>query len=104
MTVLSYSLRVQGPVLRRTEVRQQHGHLVERSPPDGLVVSTAREIVSNLLLVDPEQAVKRHDIGVTDERQAVVTGVQRLAVGRYLDEKPPQHKHAIPTHITYSLN
>jgi len=78
-------------MFRRSEVRQQHRHLVKRSAADGLVVTTAGQVITNLLLVDPEQAVKGYDVSVTDEWQAVIARVQSLTVRSYLYEKPAQH-------------
>ena len=74
-----------------SEVRQQHGHFVERPPSDGLVIATARQVVADLLLVDPQETMQRDDIGVADERQAVIACVQRLTVGCYLNEEPTMH-------------
>lgn len=48
----------------------------------------AGEVVSDLLLVDPQEAVQREHVRVADERQAVVARVKSLAVGRNLREKP----------------
>jgi len=72
----------------RPEVGQQHRHLVKRPAPDSLVVAAAGQVVADLLLVDPQQTVQCDDVGVADERQAVIARVQRLAVRRYLDEEP----------------
>jgi len=87
----SNSLWVQRPMFRWSKVRQQHCHLVEWPPPDSFVITTARQIITNLLLVDPQQAVQRYDVGVTDEWQAVIACVQRLTVRCYLNEEPAQH-------------
>jgi len=54
-------------MLRRSKVSEQHCHLVKRSPADGLVITTAGEVVTNLLLVDPQQSVQSHDVSITDE-------------------------------------
>jgi len=78
-------------MLRGSEVRQQHGHFVERPPSDGLVIAAARQVVADLLLVDPQETMQRDDIGVADERQAVIARVQRLTVRRYLNEEPATH-------------
>ena len=53
----SFSLRVQRSVLRRSEIGQKGSHLVEGSPSDCFVVAAAGQVVADLLLVDPEQAV-----------------------------------------------
>lgn len=67
-------------MLRRPQVRQQRRHLVEGSPPHRLVIATARQVVADLFLVDPEEPVKGEHVGVTDEGQAVVARVEGLAV------------------------
>ena len=56
------------------------------------MVATARQVVANLLLVDPEQAMQRHHVGVADERKAVVARVERLTVRSDLDEKSATEK------------
>ena len=70
------------------EVGEECRHLVEGSPANSLVVSTAGEVVSDLLLVDPEETVKGKDVGITDERQTVVACIQSLTIRRYLYEEP----------------
>jgi len=80
-------------MLRWSEIRQQHRHLVERPPSDGLVIATARQIVADLLLVDPEETMQRDDVSVADERETMIARVQRLTVGRYLNEEPAQIYH-----------
>lgn len=52
------------------------------------MIATARQVVSDLLLVDPEQTVKSKDIGIAYERQTVVARVERLTVRSDLYEKP----------------
>jgi len=88
-------------MLRWSEVRQQHRHLVERPATDRFVVTTAGQVVTDLLLIDPEQAVKRDDVGITDEWQAVIACVQRLAVWRYLNEEPTTHSKVF-SHLHFS--
>ena len=51
-------------------------------------VPATREVVSNLLLVVPQQSVKRQDIGVIDKRQAMVTRIWNVDVRGNLSEKP----------------
>ena len=64
----------------RTKVGEQSGHLVKGPPANGLVVPATGEVVPDLLLVDPEEAMEGKDVGVADEGQAVIGRVEGLAV------------------------
>lgn len=75
-------------MLGRAEVGEQGGHLVEGSAADRLVVSAATQVVTNALLVVPQQPVQRQHVSVTDERHRVRPLVLSLAVRCYLDEEP----------------
>lgn len=77
-----------GLVLRRAQVGQQRGHLVEGPPAHGLVVPVAGQVLANALLVVPQQAVQRQHVAVADEGQAVVDRVAGRRVRRDVQEEP----------------
>ena len=83
-------LRVHGAaVLRRAQVGQEGGHLVEGAAADGLGVAGGGEEVADLLLVVPEQPVEGQHVGVGDEAHGVALAlVEGLAVGRDGHEEP----------------
>jgi hypothetical protein len=64
-------LRVQRTMVGRPEIRQECRHLVERPPSDGLVIASARQIVADLLLMVPQETMKRENIGVADVRHRI---------------------------------
>ena len=55
-------------------LKEQYGiaDLVKWSPADSFVVFCAGEIVSDLLLVDPEQTMQGKDIGLADVGDVVI--------------------------------
>jgi len=55
-----------------------------------MCVPAAGEVVSDLLLVIPEQAMQGQHVGVVDERQAVVPRVWQVHIRGDLCEKPAQ--------------
>ena len=55
-----------------------------------MCVPAAGEVVSDFLLVIPEQAMQGQHVGVVDERQAVVPRVWQVHIRGDLCEKPAQ--------------
>ena len=69
-------------------IGEQGGHLVKRPPPHRLVIPRRGQVVSDTLLVVPQQPVQGQHIGVADEGHGVGLGVVNgLAVRRDLDKE-----------------
>ena len=58
-------------MLWRPQVSQKCGHLVERSPSHGLVLTSRREVVADLFLMVPQKSVEGQHIGITDKGHGV---------------------------------
>lgn len=82
-----YLLRVHRLVFRRAQVGKQSCHLVKRASSYSLLVPAAREIVTDTLLVWPQQTVQRQDVAVADERHRVARLVNSLAVRSDLEKE-----------------
>ena len=76
--VVGDPLRVQRTVIRRTEIGQERGHLVERTPTDGFVIASTGEIVADLLLMVPEETVQRENVGIADVGHRVAGRVRAV--------------------------
>lgn len=70
-----------------TEIRQQRSHFVKWTSSDRLVISTARQIIANLLLMRPKQTMQGQYIRVRYETHAVRCLIHRLAIRCNLNEK-----------------
>ena len=68
-------LRIQRSMIRRTQIGQERGHFVERSSTDGFVISAIGEIITDLLLMIPEQLMKSENIGIADIGRRIGGGV-----------------------------
>jgi hypothetical protein len=74
-------------VLRRAQVGEQSGHLVKRAASYGLLVPAAREIVTDALLMRPQQSMQRQYVAVADERHCVTRLVHSFAVRGNLEKE-----------------
>lgn len=88
-------------MLGGAQVGEQGGHLVEGAPPNGLVVSRARQVVPDLLLVVPEQPVQGVHIGVTHKGHAVAARLHGFAVRRDLHYKPRERGVGPPSETRF---
>ena len=53
-------------MIRWTEIGQECGHLIERSSTNGFVISTTGKVISDLLLMIPEETMQGEDVGIAD--------------------------------------